>query len=540
MARNTQKGRFGASIFALLVAAVDLALVLTLRTQDDVTVVLSSWRSSLLAESAVRLGSNSWLWPLALILALSTFCLLLADLGHRQSAFPSSAPIPLALLAGALAAIWSANPLTTILSWALYDLLVMLGQVGAGGRSRDIARRLAFGSISLLLLWAGVLVAGNGTGSVQWSLTPPGGAKMTLWMLAGLLRLGVYPFHSPTLTGLDAPSPSIAAFLLGPALGWALWIRLIRVSGTLLAENTWIIIPALLTLAVGGFVGWAVRSPDEGRPWIGMGIHGSLLLAIALVSLPGASQGPGEDTVLSTLALGAAACMLGGTVLFLGGGFGPRSSLRRDTWPRTIPSLLAALSLIGLPPTLGFAVASSLIKGLTRVGHWGWGIGFFIGQLFLVAAVTRWLFPTASPPQTDEEDDRPVRQTAHYAAVVAAALPLVVLGLAPTLLVAGPSSVSLRSLLAGLGSTGWLLWGGSLLLGGILGWQDTYLRPRLSVWLDLLQDIIRLDWAWALLSGAFAHGLTVLRAIDDVLGGKGALLWSLILLLLLILIWRGT
>ena len=46
------------------------------------------------------------------------------------------------------------------------------------------------------------------------------------------------------------------------------------------------------------------------------------------------------------------------------------------------------------------------------------------------------------------------------------------------------------------------------------------------------------DWAWTLLAGAFEQGLTVLRTVDDVLGGRGALLWSFIMLLLVILVWR--
>jgi hypothetical protein len=58
------------------------------------------------------------------------------------------------------------------------------------------------------------------------------------------------------------------------------------------------------------------------------------------------------------------------------------------------------------------------------------------------------------------------------------------------------------------------------------------------LWLDALQGIVRLDWAWTLLAGAFGQGLTVLRAVDDVLGGRGALLWSFIMLLLVILVWR--
>ncbi|MGD9001969.1 MAG: hypothetical protein PVF04_04825 [Anaerolineae bacterium] len=537
---DIERVRFGAYVVALLVAGAVLTLVVILRTRDGVTALLSSWSSSLLAESGVRLGSNTWLWPVGLVLSLATCCLLLAELGRKHTASPLFAAMSLALLAGGLAAIWSANPLTTILSWASCDLLLVLGQILAGGKSEGIARRLAFGSMSILFLWAGVLAAGNGTGSVQWSLMPPGGAKMTLWMLAGLLRLGAYPFHSATPTPMTSPSAFSVTLRLSPVLAWALWIRLILVSGDVLAENAWVIIPAVLTFAIGGFLGWAVRSPQEGRSWIGMGMTGALLLGVVLVSLPGASQGAGQEVALPTLTLGAAGWMLGVTVLFLGGGFDPGGLLRRDTLPGSIPSLVGALSIIGVPPTLGFAIGSSLMRGVTGVERWGGRVGFFLGQLFLVAAVIRWLFPSTPLQRPERNDDRLFGRTAHHAALICTVLLHVVGGVAPMLLVAGSSRVSLGFLLAGPGLTGWLLWVGGLLIGGVLGWQDAYLRPRLSLWLDLLQDIVRLDWALALLIGAFERGLAVLRAVDDVLGGRGTLLWSLIILLLLILVGRAT
>jgi hypothetical protein len=127
---------------------------------------------------------------------------------------------------------------------------------------------------------------------------------------------------------------------------------------------------------------------------------------------------------------------------------------------------------------------------------------------------------------------------AYDVALICPALVLVVAGLAPTLLVAGASRLSPRFLLTGLGLTDGFLWAGALLLGGIFGWQDARLRSRVSLSLGVLQDIVRLDWAWTLLAGAFEQGLTVLRTVDDVLGGRGALLWSFIVLLLVILVWR--
>jgi hypothetical protein len=148
------------------------------------------------------------------------------------------------------------------------------------------------------------------------------------------------------------------------------------------------------------------------------------------------------------------------------------------------------------------------------------------------------VFPSSSPHRSGREDESYLERMAHDAGLIFAALVLVVVGLAPNLLVPGSSRLSLRLLLSGSGLIGWLLWGAALVLGGVLGWQTAYLRPRFSLWLDVLRGIVRLDWAWRLLVGALEQGFAVLRAVDDVLGGRGALLWSFITLLLVILVWR--
>jgi hypothetical protein len=531
-----ERWRFGASVVGLLVAVAVLSLVLGLGAGDDVTTVALGWRSSLLAESSVRLGVNPWLWPIGLVLSVVTCCLLLAQLGRIHNASLLLAAISLALLGGGLAAIWSGNPLTTIISWTFYDLLLMLGQIVSGGQSEDVARRFAFSSLSVLLLWAGVVAAGNGTGGVQWSLMPPGGVKMTLWTLAGLLRLGAYPFHFSTVSAVTGPSTAAAALLLSPVMGWALWIRLILVNNAVLADHTWMIGSALLTMAVGGFLGWAVKSAEEGRSWIGMGVSGAVFLAVVMASLLAGNQGIGEDDVLSIVTLGAASWMLGVPVLSLGGHVDRRRVLRRETLPRSIPSLLGALSLIGFPLTLGFVTASSMMRGLTTVGGWGRRASFFVGQVFLVAAVSRWLFPALQRQGSKTDKEVLLGRIAHAAGLMCPVLLLIVVGVAPTFLVSS-SRLSLRFLLTGPGPTGWLLWGGALVLGGVLGWQDAYFRARVALWLDVLQEIVRLDWAYTLLVGAFEQGLTVLRAVDDVLGGRGALLWSFVILLLMILVW---
>jgi MYXO-CTERM domain-containing protein len=424
-----------------------------------------------------------------------------------------------------------------MISWGLYDLILILGQLACGSQSGLVVRRFAFGTLSVLFLWAGVLAAGNGTGSVQWSFMPPGGAKMTLWVLAGLLRLGAYPFHF-SIPLAEAASPPVATFLLGPAMGWALWMRLVLVNEAVLADNTWLLAPAAMTLVVGGFLGWAAESPRERRSWIGIGICGAVMLAVVMAPGLGSGEESRGSIVLPIMALGATGWLLSVPVVALGGNLDTRHLSRRWSWLPTTMSVLGALHLVGLPPTMGFAARSSLVRGLATAETWGWTAGAFVGQLLLVAAVTRWLAPTSPPEGLITGEGSVLRRMVQGAGLTCPVLLILGAGLFPMLLVGDSAGRPLDSSMAGPGATSWLLWAGALILGALLGWRDTYVRRRVSLWLNVLRDFVRLDWVLVLLVGAFEQGLAVVRAVDDVLGGRGALLWALIMFLLAILVWR--
>lgn len=545
---HIERGRLWAFIGALAVAVLTCALVLVLRGRGSAQPPLPLSRLPPLAESVIRFHVDSMLWPLPVVLSLVTCSLLLAELG-RLAEFarlgdsgPTSSPslqltaLALVLLAVGLAALWSATPLATVVSWALYDLVFLVGQIAAGARGDEGVRVLALSTAASLLLWTGVLVAGDGTGSIQWALMPPGGLKMTFWMLAGLLRIGAYPLHLSMPIRLDNASLLVMILHLSPVIGWGLWGRLALANDGPLPVSSWMVTPALLTLVMGGFLAWAAKSSRNARPWIGMGANGAILLSSILASSPGGDPGTEETGALSVLVLGVMSWMLGMTVLFLDDGLVLPKALNWSAL-RLVPPLIGALSLVGAPITLGFVAESYLMGDLTRLGHWSRAVGFFIGQTFLVAAVSRWLFP---PTQSEKTDVISLEQLAPAAGSIGSALFLIVGGLIPSLLLSGSSGPSLGGLFARPSLLGWLLWMGSLLLGGVLAWQDAYLRPKISLWLNAIHGVVRLEWAWDLLVDAFDRGLSLVRAVDEILGGRGALLWSFILFLILVLAWRAS
>jgi hypothetical protein len=64
--------------------------------------------------------------------------------------------------------------------------------------------------------------------------------------------------------------------------------------------------------------------------------------------------------------------------------------------------------------------------------------------------------------------------------------------------------------------------------------------PRVDILLGAAHDLLRLEWLYGAVIGALDRGLSVLRAADQVIAGAGALLWSWVLLLLILLIWGGS
>ena len=99
---------------------------------------------------------------------------------------------------------------------------------------------------------------------------------------------------------------------------------------------------------------------------------------------------------------------------------------------------------------------------------------------------------------------------------------------------------TLGSLLVMPGLVGWLLWVAVIACGGLLAWQERILRSRIGLLLDAVHDLLRLEWFYSAVVGAFGRGISVFRVANEVVGGAGALLWSLLLFLLLLLVWGGS
>ena len=325
------------------------------------------------------------------------------------------------------------------------------------------------------------------------------------------------PFHLRVPDEMAAQLSSNVS-LLGPVLGWGLFLRLLQTGGGVFAGNGWVTFLAALALAVGGFLAWTVRTPRSMIPWIGMGATAATLLAATL--------GDDPAVIIST---GCVAWALGVTVLLLSDG------LHRDAPWWSIPALLGSLALIGLPASLGFISQAYLLGGIARTPRLWWLIAFFLGNSLMIAALTRRLRTEARHSLSSSSWLLGV----HGLALGLPAFLLLASAFFPSLLVLGVELPPVGTLISLPRAVGWVLWLFALVGGGVLGWQDENVRSNISFLMSAAHDFVRLDWFNESVVGAMEQGLRVLRVIDEVVGGAGSLLWSLLLFLLILLVWSS-
>ena len=453
--------------------------------------LFSSWSPSTALGGQLLLDITPAMWGMGLAVGLAFSGIVWTELGDSHPPAPLAGVLALLVLLVTWTALAGGSLLTVLVSWAIFDILWAAAGLLAGGDGERITLGLSLHGLASLILWAVALLLGRWGYSTLWWLMRPPDSILVLLLAAALLRVGIYPAHIvfPRRTGYLSPLFLIS--LLGSVLGVGLLARLSALPG-IESLQPWVLALGAISLLWGGVRAWSER----GASAISWSVYALLGVIVA-----GSGGGGTGEVVLAALAVWLA----GWTLLQLSRGREPR----RIFW--SWAGWLALLFLLGVPPS---PLGTLFRDGLARA-PWGWRMVLVLGGALTGATLIR---ESARPAVGVTSPPWPWQ---HACLFVGLALP--VGGLVGGALLAPAFSFSWL----GLG-----LWGVTLAFAGGLIWLGQPDWQPLKPVLELLD----LQWFYRSLWRGAEHLLSVVRVVAEVVEGSGALLWSLLVILIGLLV----
>lgn len=373
---------------------------------------------------------------LAGLLLLLSQLLLLAGAAHAvgyrraaaldERAFAMFWPL-LGSLAAALGLIWVAADLLT-----LYAALELMGLTAVGmmllpGKGEALAagmRYLLYALVGSLAWLLGVALLLGASGRLDLAglaaHVEPGpvtGIATALLAAGLLLKAAIFPLHVwlvPVHTSAWTPVSALHGALVVKAsffILMQLWHRLVPEA----VAAAWLL-GGLGTLAIlwGGMQAWRASELKQVVAWSTVGQLGYLMLAFPLLA--------GTSAAVATLAWQATWLQLAGHALAKAAMFMAAGNLVLSVGQSRLADLagtcrqlplslmtfgIAAVTLMGLPPSAGFTAKWLLLEAAILAGQWFWVVVLGLGTLLTAAYVFR-VFRCAFVEAAPRHDVRPL------------------------------------------------------------------------------------------------------------------------------------
>ncbi len=511
---------------------------LQLRFQTVIPIFSIPWKPLWQAGANLEWLGDGWNWYVSgLVLLLSGLGILvdLSDLSAKTDSakrhrFHVALAVHLAVLAASLLFVGSNNLLTTILTWVLLDLLLLVrahpdANADASEEDSMVFQDAGSKGVSLLgalLLLVGLLPAGPvGPGLAFQGGTLPD-ETVAILLIAALLRAGIYPFHlwllprqnsSVNLSErlLEQMVPVLCGLWL---LGWAIGLG----GGAMLLRPE---VTAALTLVIllGSIAAFTARDQASHTTFVLVNSAGLAALCGSLAQFRGPSALIWPTTAF---ALGGALWLIGDRVW--------------RTWGWQIPISIGALTLAGVPFTPGFLTQASVARMLVLDAPYNaLFIVYVFAQTLQIAALLR-SWGSGQPAQAGETPIFVMWRL--LVACIALGLPLAFAGILP-LSVAGIANLpgAIPSMLGNPPSVVaelpvWVVLLLPLLFGLTTVWLWPLLPTQVGALFALVGEFLRLDWLfrlgwWSVNNVSEVWG-NALRVVE----GAGTLGWLLVFLLL--------
>ena len=485
---------------AAVAAVITWGVCLGLVSAIPAATRLSVWRPVDLFASRLELILDPIGWRFIYGTSTLLVTVLLTAVARPGEATPLGRAMMLGYAALGMMAMLAGNLLSVATAWALMDLVMfvfLLGSVGKAPEARGLVTRLAVDGGGVLLVVGAAVADWAAGGGRLASARPTSPLAIGLLALAVLLRLGLLPPHF-SLPPLPRVRRGLGTLLriVPPAAALCTLGRVLE-PGIPPQIEPWLRLAGALGALVGGVRWAAARDALEGRRYLVLGLAGLGILGGSL-----ASAEPGQ-------AIAAA-----GSLLFLVGAVASLNEVHTPThrvWP-----VAGALMLAGLAWTPGGMIAQTLATGAVRDGAWLSAAAGLGGMVTLSIGVLRGALAESTPWPSGESLTRMV-----YG--LGLALPvLVAVGLG----VRTPGSAGLPGA-AAFGVAAGL---GALV---ILALRRAPAR-RLERWrrfLPLLDSEPFYEFLWRV----FSSLMRGVRAVGEVLEGEGALLWTYVIVIMVLL-----
>lgn len=455
--------------------------------------VLSVWGPGRVAGGLLVLDIQPAVWWCVLLVLVAGAGILWSTVSEREGDIPLTGM----LLVIALMVVWlglaSGSLLMLLTMWAVFDVIWFVARLVSGADQERVIWATALNGIASLVLWVASLFLLRSGDTELWWLARPSVSVLALLYVAGLIRVGFYPFQVVHMATPRASSPLALVSGLGPVMGVALLYRLASLPGGTGAP-AWVIGWGCVSVLWSGIKALSLL----GRRAVLSAGYGILLAAVT-----GALASSRPDL----LTIGTGAWVVAAALLLV---------TRPRRGPLALPTLYAVVVLLGAPPSPLLGNITGVLSGrASTVGQ----IIYYTGLALVVAALFRGL-------QRRSPDLRDDAVAIRFAAPKVAGWALLV-----GILVA----VSLRVSYSPLAGSAFGLWLGVVMAGAVLArWGNSagLSWSKARPWVELLD----LTWFFRATWQGAENALGVLRVAADVVEGSASVLWSVLILLLALLV----
>ncbi|WP_232662372.1 hydrogen gas-evolving membrane-bound hydrogenase subunit E [Pseudonocardia sp. TRM90224] len=323
---------------------------------------------------------------------------------RRAEEAPRSAALLLAFAGAMLGLVLADDLFTLYVFWELTSVtsFLLVGQSGEGRASRRAAVQAllvtVFGGLAMLL---GFVLLGEAAGTYRISeilADPPAGGLVPLALV--LILLGAFtksaqlPFHPWLPAAMVAPTP-VSAYLHAASMVKAGVYLVARLSPGFADLAVWWVPCVVFGAATMLLGGWRALHETDLKRLLAFGTVSQLGFLMALMGAGGRTAALAGVTMLLAHGLFKAPLFLVvGTVDRSAGTRDVRklSGLRKVLPGTAITAALAAASMAGIPPLLGFVGKEAAFAAFLDDGRWPVALALLAGSVLTVAYTARFLW----------------------------------------------------------------------------------------------------------------------------------------------------